>query len=130
MPILLNNAHYLVEKIGVSPVLRCVLKGSDVTDESMTTANEELSRALDAFDRRRYVILVDVRQGPASDAPGIEIILKRTRRILFFGFAKSAAVVKTAAGRLQAARHCREDGLEPRVFLDDEDAAMAYLTGP
>ena len=131
MPVLLRNAYYTLEKEGVSPVLYCVLSAASCEDEAaVRRAQMELAAALEPFDRRRHVILVDVRQGPTSHEPGIEEVLRQARRILFADFNRAAVIVKTAAGRLQAIRHARDDGLEPRIFLDDEEAARAYLSAP
>lgn len=131
MPSLFRNAHYTLEQVGISPVLRCVRSAEPFEDEiAVTRSHVALARALDTIDRERHVILVDLRQARASHTPGFEEVMKRARRILLARFSKSAIVVKSAAGMLQVQRHVREDGFDTRVFLDDEEGALAYLTAP
>jgi hypothetical protein len=131
MPVLFKSPHYTLEQVDISHVLRCVRSEVPFDDEiALTHAHVDLARALDTIDRERHAMLVDLRRSRANYIPGFEEAMKRARRILLARFHRSAVVVKTAAGMLQVQRHMREDALDTRVFLDDESAALAYLTAP
>jgi hypothetical protein len=88
--------------------------------------HEQLSAALDGIGRARHGLLVDLREAPLTNDPLFEQVMRTCRPRLLRGFAKVAALVRTASGSLQVKRFAREDGIEMGVFLD-EGAALAFL---
>lgn len=88
-----------------------------------------LEQALSALTRRRYRLLVDARLGPSRNDPAFEEAMGQHRGKLLFGFQCNAALMATAAGRLQVRRYAKADGRE--VFVTDSaEAAFAYLRIP
>lgn len=84
-------------------------------------------KALEALPRTELCVLIDVREAPPLVDSGFEALLASMRPRLFCGFARVAVLTVTSVGKLQINRLAREDGIEYRVF-SDEDEAMSYLT--
>jgi hypothetical protein len=92
---------------------------------------EEVGRILDTLDRRRYVVLVDVRLAPPRNDPGYEQLVTRHEGRLYNGFRRIAFLAKTEAGRLQITRLFSESPLSDRTrAFTDQAAARAYLEAP
>ena len=70
----------------------------------------------------RAAFLIDTRESPLRNDEAFEALLAGVRKTLFENFSHIAVLVRTATGRLQVARHTRDDGVGPRVFHDEEDA--------
>jgi hypothetical protein len=94
---------------------------------------EDVSRAtvlgLLHVDRPTHKLLVDLREGPMRNDEGFEAAAHRFRRDVHHGFARSAVLVRSQAGRLQIVRHEKESPLEgasPPTFLD-EGEALGFL---
>lgn len=87
---------------------------------------DQAARALEGIHRADYGLLVDVRGGPGRNDPAFETTSAQHRGKLLYGFAKNAALVATAAGRLQIQRYTKDDGREGCV-TDDPRQAFAYL---
>jgi hypothetical protein len=73
-------------------------------------------------------LLLDVRRAPPRNDEAFEKHINHdvdgfTRR-----FAKTAMLVRTVVGKLQAKRLAGQRGVDPHVF-DDEAAALAFLNG-
>jgi hypothetical protein len=81
---------------------------------------------LDPIPRDRYKLLVDARVGPGRNDPAFETLVARHRGKLLSGFAKNAALARSAAGRLQIQRYAK---IDTRVVFatDDPNAAFDYL---
>jgi hypothetical protein len=90
---------------------------------------EELLRAMEAVDRRRHAVLLDVRLAPPRNDPAFEQLIRLYRMRLFNGFRRAAILTKTEAGRLQIGRLYQDLPFEVRTFLD-EATAIAYLLAP
>lgn len=89
----------------------------------------QVGLALTGLPRNDYCLLVDVRNGPTRNDSTFEATLETHRGRLLRGFAKNAALAKTAAGRLQIKRFARSDNR--KVFVTDSpDAAFKYLGLP
>jgi hypothetical protein len=88
--------------------------------------HENVARALDRLGRARHALVVDLREARGNNTSGLEQALTRGRRRLLAGFLRVGIIVKTATGALQVLRHAGEDGIEVRVFQDDEVAALAF----
>jgi hypothetical protein len=90
--------------------------------EEMRVAFTEVSRILDREGRHTSALLVDTRAAPPRNDPAFESAFDAIRVMLLSGFAKIAVLVKTPAGRLQAERHAKRDGLRLTVFTDIDEA--------
>lgn len=130
MTTLLDTPHYVLAR---EPGQRSMLRLTRTAHPFQSVAEIEatsaaLERALATIERSRYQLLVDLREGPMRNDPEFERAFERHRKALLKGYVRVAVLVRTAAGRLQVARHAREDGASIRVF-DDERAALAFLAG-
>jgi hypothetical protein len=91
----------------------------------MREANDALLEALRKSEIKRC--LMDTRYGaPPRNDEEFEHANEDLRRGMGAQFNRVAVLVRTASGRLQAARLMRETGYEPRVFMDEAEA-LAYL---
>ena len=81
---------------------------------------------LEAIDRSKMVLLLDLREGPFNNDETFEQTQSPYRAALFAGWAGIATLVKTAIGKLQVARLGREEGREVNIF-NDEAEALAFL---
>ncbi len=86
-----------------------------------------LCAAFDGLDRPRFAQLADAREAPARNDPQFEAVVTRYHPRLYAGFRAAAALVRTAAGRLQMRRMFDTSGVDVRVFSDEAEA-IAYLT--
>jgi hypothetical protein len=89
---------------------------------------EHMTRALAPLDRKRYVVLIDIRQGPLRSGPEFEQSALRFRHASTHDFARAAVLVQTQIGKLQLARHAKEQAGGPVIFTDEAEA-LRYL-GP
>ena len=126
---LLASAHFEISVDKTKKLVRVkrTSNGFATTDEC-DRAHREAIRVLDMLSRRTLHVLVDLRDAVGRNDPAFEEMMKKHRKELFVRFARAAALVRTASGKMQVSRHMREDGLVVGVFLD-EDAALAYLDG-
>ena len=92
-------------------------------------AHADVVETLSMLSRRHFRLLVDLSPAPLRSDPEFESVIAPLRKAMFTGFARTAAVVRTAAGRMQVSRHLRSDGIDPHVYVDEEEA-RTYLTGP
>ena len=96
--------------------------------DEIHAAFAHIQREYDKLDRSRTVLLVDLRQALGRNDPQFETAMAEHRRDQLTGFRRSAIIVRTQIGQLQVARHLHEDGLDTRVFTQ-EDEALAFLGG-
>jgi hypothetical protein len=94
--------------------------------EELARAFDEATRSLDAFDRARLRLLIDLRAAPGRNDAEFERAMASRRAELMRGFLAVAILVQTPVGELQVARISREDGSNPKVF-NDESKALAWL---
>ena len=87
---------------------------------------DEAERALAAFDPTEIAVLFDMREAPVITDEKNERAVLEARRRFVMKFPITAALVKTATGRLQVGRIAREQGGSVEVFLD-EGKARAHL---
>lgn len=66
-------------------------------------------------------------RGSCSQRGAFESAFDAIRLSFINGFPKVAVIVKTLAGKLQAERHAKRDGLRMAVFTDVEEA-RAYCS--
>jgi hypothetical protein len=100
--------------------------------DEVAAAFAPIVRALEAIDRRKYVLLVDARDGPLNNDPDFETAMLPIMTAINRDFRRRAVIVRTAAGKLQASRADRtiqrNDGLIAAAIFDDETEARAFLT--
>lgn len=80
-------------------------------------------------DRSSWGLFLDLRQTSGRNDEGFEKKIAPQRSRLEQGYAKVAVLVRSMAGRLQVERHAREDGVNLKVFTDEEEA-LAWLREP
>ena len=95
--------------------------------DEMRSAFNEVNRVLDGAGRLSANLLVDTRDAPPRNDPAFELSFEPLRTAMLSGFRRVAILVRTTAGRLQAERHTRNDGVGGRVFTEEADARM-YCT--
>ncbi len=86
-----------------------------------------IDRTLIEVDRKRFDLLLDLREGPRRNDADFETHVDRHRRALLGSFRRTAIMVKTAAGLLQVKRHLQEDGNNRASVFMSEEQAMGYL---
>ncbi len=85
--------------------------------------------ATDAVDRASWSLLLDLTRAAGRNDDHFERAIAPERAHLERGFSKVAVVVRSVVGRLQVERHAREDGVNLRAFVD-ENEALAWLREP
>jgi hypothetical protein len=100
--------------------------------EEVVAAFTPFVQALERLDRTKYVLLVDVREGPMNNDPDFETAMLPMMTAINRDFRRRAVIVRTAAGKLQANRADRtiqaRDGLSAAAVFDDEADARSFLT--
>jgi hypothetical protein len=95
--------------------------------EDAGAAYDAMLAAIDHhIDRSDHVQLVDMRLAPPRNDRAFEEFVGRYTVRLYGGFRRTAAVVKTQAGRLQLARVFAAFDFEVPAFTE-EASALAYL---
>jgi len=88
---------------------------------------EALARALEAADRPRHDLLMDIRLAVGRNDPEFEIAIEPYRVRMQRGFRRIAVVISSIAGQLQIKRFATQDGVAVRTF-SDEDSALDWLS--
>lgn len=84
--------------------------------------------AVDAVERASFGLLLDLRQSVGRNDETFEKLIAPQRKRLEQGFARVAVLVRSMVGKLQIERHARDDGVNLRVF-HDEDEALRWAAG-
>jgi hypothetical protein len=125
---LLRTRHFVVESVAGTPRIEVTRTAEPFESiEEMRAAFGEVSKVLDREGRQTSTLLIDTRAAPPRNDPAFEQAFNPVRTGLLSGFAKTAVLVKTVAGKLQAERHSKLDGLRLAVFTDIEEA-RAYCS--
>lgn len=120
---LLRNRHFHVESVSGTPRIEVTRTAEAFeSEEEMRQVFSDVCKVLDREGRQSSTLVVDTRLAPPRNDPAFESAFDPLRVALLTGFAKTAVVVRTTAGRLQAERHAKTDGLRVAVFTDLEDA--------
>ncbi len=96
------------------------------TPEAARATYGQAVAVYDRVGRTGRGLLVDSRLAPGRNDPDFEAVMSEFRRRALPGFAATAVLVQSAAGRLQAQRITRQDGTD-QLVTSDEAAALAYL---
>jgi hypothetical protein len=125
-----GDAYFVVESDSVNHlvVVRRTERAFETLDDA-TRAHEAVVEKLSMLSRRAFCLLVDLRSAPLRSDPEFEEAIAPVRKRLFSGFARTAVIVRTAAGRMQVSRHLRSDGVDPNVYVE-ENEAIAFLQMP
>lgn len=126
---LVTTPYYIIERYPGRSVIRVgrtplAYENAEAIDRDFAL----IHAAMDAIDRPRFGLLVDLRDGPLRTDPAFDNSMAQHRKKLLSGFARVAVLVKSALGRLQVQRHNRVDATPAEVF-DDETAALAHAMG-
>jgi len=90
----------------------------------------ELARLVPSAQRAAALgLLLDVRDAPLLGEQGLDEVVMRTTRDLSTGFPRTAVLVRTAVGALQAKRIGRGVGGQGMRLCSDEAEAFAHLQG-
>lgn len=124
------NKHWLLER-GTNQLLLRVSRTPEpfVLLADVSLAFAEVEYALDAYNRRHFCLLVDMRAAPQRNDPDFEQVASHQPAALSQGFIRVAVLVRTASGRLQVGRHIRGQGASMNMF-NDEIVAMHFLFPP
>lgn len=94
--------------------------------EAVREQHGKLAVAMATLPSRSLQLLIDVREAPPRNDDAFEAELMRALAVMMPKFAMHASLVKTAVGRLQAARVAKARGGDPVVFTDEAEA-LEYL---
>jgi hypothetical protein len=120
---LLRNRYFVVESVSGTPRIEVTRTAESFESiDEMRLAFGEVCKVLDREGRQRSALLVDTRAAPPRNDPAFEAAFDPIRVALLQGFPKIAVLVRTTAGRLQAERHAKHDGIRLLVFTDLEEA--------
>ena len=86
----------------------------------------ELVKSIKDIQKNQYGLLIDLRDGPFRNDEAFETAIRKHTVELLNGWRKSALLMKTAVGALQAGRQARETGTAQNLFRD-EDEAIQFL---
>lgn len=97
--------------------------------DDLTPMFAEVHAVSDRVDRPSWGLFLDLRQTTGRNDEGFEKKIAPQRARLEQGYAKVAVLVRSMVGRLQVERHAREDGVNLKVFTDEQEA-LAWLKEP
>jgi hypothetical protein len=124
---ILRSKHFVVTVDDLTGILKRTRTPERFASiESLGSAYEDLIAALDSVRRREYGQLIDARQAPPRNDPEFEAVVRQHHAALYRDFRASAAVVQTAAGKLQLRRMFETSGVDVAVFMDEAEA-VAFL---
>lgn len=120
-----RSNHFVLSREAGGKLVR--IRRTDVALDAQALA-ELLSffeRFFPPLMRAQFVLLLDSRDAPMALDRDMERRVNETGARLLAGFARSAVLVESVTGKLQAGRITRESG-RPAVFVDEAEA-LAYL---
>jgi hypothetical protein len=124
------NEHWILDRDPDRPLL--IVRRTPVSYRSipvLTKAFDELDAAMDACNRSRYSVLIDLREAIGRNDPDFERATVGHPRRLTRGFIRAAVLVRTANGLLQVKRAAAAGGDRSKAF-NNEAEAIAYLVPP
>jgi hypothetical protein len=100
---------------------------SEVEFKALTV---ELARLVPSAQRAALLgLLIDARDAPLLGDPALEEAVMRSLREMSTGFPRTAVLMRTAVGALQATRLARDSNLRDIRLFQDEAEALAFLHG-
>ncbi|MBK9263606.1 MAG: hypothetical protein IPM54_27845 [Polyangiaceae bacterium] len=120
-----RSDHFIATREAGGRLFRLKRTTMPLDDRGIADAVAFFERFVATSLRSHYVILLDSRDAPMTGDPDMERRVKAAGVTMLTGFARSAILVRTALGKLQATRLTRESRRVP-VF-GDEAAALEYL---
>jgi hypothetical protein len=127
---LLRRKHFVVEIDDEACILRRTRTAAPFESlDELEWSFAELSATIAQFDRSKLGQLVDIRMALPRTDPAFEAVVMSHNAAMYRGFRATAVLVRSAAGRLHVKRMLDAAKLEPRVFVD-EDEALEFLRAP
>lgn len=124
--VLFENPWMIVTLEHAERMVRIQRTSAPFTDEALATLKPVAESILPPAKRQRLTLLFDTRLAPLMGDDDMERKLGAASAVLVAGFARSAVLVRTAVGKLQATRFSRANDRTTHIF-DDEAAAVSYL---
>jgi hypothetical protein len=88
---------------------------------------ETIGKLLEKHDTRGYSLLIDLRDVVGRNDASFEKMMARSRQRVFGSFERSALLMKSVVGKLQAERMAREHGGPTiEIYLDEAEAFRAF----
>lgn len=125
-PVLFVNPWMIVTLEHADRIVRIKRTSEPFTDEALAALTPVAASVLPSAMRQRRGLLFDTRLAPLMGDDVMERKLGAASAVLVGGFARSAVLVRTAVGKLQATRFSRANDRTTHIF-DDEAAALRYL---
>lgn len=126
---LAHTVHWVISRDERRRLVRLTRTSTPFTSlEDLERSMALVQAAMARVDRGRHGLLVDIREAPLRTDPSFEARFARHRTAMLAGYARVAVLVRSAVGKLQVARHARQDGMTVYV-AEDEAAAIAYAAG-
>jgi hypothetical protein len=123
-----TNDHWLLEEDDPSLIVIRRTPAPYTEAARITASFAELERVLKAYDRDRFRLLLDMRAAPPRNDPEFERIGSPQVASFARAFHRVAILTKTAAGRLQVARHIQTWRVQDHVdAFHEEELALRYL---
>lgn len=124
--VLFENPWMTVTSEQAGRLVRITRTSEPFTDEALATLKPVAESVLPPRRRRKLTLRFDTRLAPLMGDEAMERKLGAASAVLVAGFARSAVLVRTAVGKLQATRFSRANDRTTHIF-DDEAAALRYL---
>jgi hypothetical protein len=129
--VLYESRHVRLELDDTRRLLRFTRTAVPFTSlDEATEAFRLMGQATTGIDRRRYVLLSDVRAVIGRNDEAFETVIGKARADLLNGFGRRAVLVRTLTGKLQVQRIGRQQHNPEAMVFQDEAEALAYLVGP
>ena len=118
-----TNDHWVLER-DTRKLLLAVRRSSKPYESTKEILDSfaALEDVLKGYNRKHFVLLVDMRQAPQRNDPAFEQAARGQPVALARDFIRVATVVATASGALQIGRHVRASGIHMSVFSDEASA--------
>jgi len=123
---LFENEHVVVTKFGNEPIVLVARNPTRLALAELDDVWGAADRALAKLDRKRFGMIVDVRQTVGRNDEDFEKAFAPFRQRLSIGWCAMALLVASLPGKLQVQRYAREDGVRVSTF-DDWDTALAWV---
>lgn len=120
-----RSGQFVVTREASGRLIRLARTEEPVDDAGLCEVLAFFERYFPPLMRPEFVFLLDSRRAPMVMDRELEKRVNEVGARLVAGFSRTAVLVATATGKLQAARMTREKGRAP-VFVDETEA-LSYL---
>jgi hypothetical protein len=130
MTTLLRSAHFLVQHHVASSYVQVIRTEEPfLRIDTAARAFGACEQALDGVDRATSGIMLDFRRAPLSSDPELDKVIVTRSDVLVIPFARSAILVATRVGVMQADRIHRAYSQSGVSVFHEESAALRYVAG-